>query len=64
MIIGYDENRKVRGIHFNDLTINGKKYWDRMPDKPGWYKTGDMCRIFIGEHVEDVTFTVSDENDD
>ena len=64
MIIGYDESRKVRGIHFNDLTINGKKYWDRMPDKPGWYKTGDMCRIFIGEHVEDVTFTVSDEGNE
>lgn len=63
LIIGYDDNRKVKGIHFNNLTINGKKYWDEMPDKPKWYKTGDMCRIFIGEHVEDVTFTVTDPTD-
>ncbi len=60
LIIGYDETRKVKGIHFNNLTINGERIWDKMPGKPGWYKTGDMARIFIGEHVEDVTFTVSE----
>lgn len=60
LIIGYDETRKVKGIHFNNLTINGQRIWDEMPGKPKWYKTGDMGRIFIGEHVEDVTFTVSE----
>ena len=60
LIIGYDESRKVKGVHFNNLTINGERIWDKMPGKPGWYKTGDMARIFIGEHVEDVTFTVSE----
>ena len=28
-----------------------------MPGKPAWYKTGDMARFFIGEHVENVTFS-------
>ena len=29
---------------------------DDMPGKPKWYKTGDMARIFIGEHVDNVVF--------
>ena len=56
MIIGYDDTRMVRGVHFDNLVINGEKIFDKMPGKPGWYKTADMARIFIGEHVEDVTF--------
>lgn len=56
LIIGYDETRKVKGVHFENLMINGKKISDDMPGKPKWYKTGDMARIFIGEHVENVTF--------
>jgi hypothetical protein len=56
LIIGYDETRKVKGVHFENLMINGKKITDDMPGKPKWYKTGDMARIFIGEHVENVTF--------
>ncbi len=60
LIVGYDETRKIKGVHFNNLTINGKRYWDEMPERPKWYKTGDLARIFIGEHVENVTFTISD----
>lgn len=56
LIIGYDETRKIRGVHFENLVINGVKITDTMPGKPKWYKTGDMARIFIGEHVDDVTF--------
>lgn len=56
LIIGYDDVRKVKGVHFRNLMINGMKIWDKMPGKPGWYKTGDMARIFIGEHTEDITF--------
>lgn len=58
MIMGYDEERKVKGIYFTNLKINGRTISDDMPGKPGWYKTGDMARIFIGEHVEDVAFDV------
>lgn len=56
LIIGYDESRKIKGIHFNNLVINNERITDTMPGKPAWYKTGDMARIFIGEHVEDITF--------
>lgn len=29
---------------------------DNMPEKPAWYKTSDMARIFVGEHIENITF--------
>lgn len=57
MIIGYDKERMVRNIRFENLKINGEYIYDDMPGKPKWYKTGDMCRIFVGEHTEDITFT-------
>ncbi len=56
IISGYNSERKVSHITFDNLVINGKRISDDMPDKPKWYKTGDMGRIFIGEHVEDVVF--------
>ena len=56
IISGYNEERKVKNIHFKNLMINGIHISDDMPGKPKWYKTGDMARIFIGEHVEDVSF--------
>jgi hypothetical protein len=57
MIIGYSEERKVKNIRFENLTINGQVIADDMPGKPAWYKTSDMARFFIGEFVENVTFT-------
>lgn len=56
VIAGYDSSRMVKNITFENLLINGKKITDNMPGKPAWYKTGDMGRIFIGEHVENVVF--------
>ncbi len=56
IIAGYDSTRKVKNITFENLVINGTKITDNMPGKPAWYKTGDMGRIFIGEHVENVVF--------
>lgn len=56
MIIGYSEERKIRNIRFENLNINGQIISDDMPDKPGFYKTADVARIFIGEHVDNVTF--------
>lgn len=56
IISGYNEQRKVKNIHFENLKINGVHISDDMSGKPKWYKTGDMARIFIGEHVEDVSF--------
>lgn len=34
----------------------GEGHSDDMPGKPKWYKTGDMARIFIGNHVDNVIF--------
>lgn len=56
IISGYNSERKVKNICFENLQINGQIIYDEMPDKPGWYKTSDMCRFFIGEHVEGVKF--------
>ena len=56
MISGYNDERKIKNVVFQNLRINGKLITDDMPDKPKWYKTGDMARIFTGEHVEGVTF--------
>lgn len=56
IISGYDESRTVSNITFDNLVINGQKISDDMPGKPAWYKTGDMGRIYIGEHVKNITF--------
>lgn len=56
VISGYDATRKVSNVKFENLVINGEKISDDMPGKPKWYKTGDMGRIYIGEHVENVIF--------
>ncbi len=56
IISGYSEERMVKNIRFENLRINGLLITDDMPSKPGWYKTGDMCRFFVGEFTEDITF--------
>lgn len=56
IIAGYDENRRVSNITFDNLTLNGLRISDDMPGKPKWYKTPDFARFFIGEHVDNVVF--------
>ena len=56
IMAGYNEERKIKGVKINGLVINGTPIYDTMPGKPAWYKTADFANIFIGEHVEDVTF--------
>lgn len=56
MIEGYGEDRMVKNVRFENLRINGRLITDDMPGKPGWYNTGDMARIYVGPHVENVTF--------
>ena len=56
VIEGYDAQRKVRNIRFENLRINGQIISDEMPGKPKWYHTGDMARIYVGPHVEGVSF--------
>lgn len=56
IICGYDDDRQVAGLTFENLTVNGVKITDDMPGKPKWYKAGDMCDIYIGNHVRNVVF--------
>lgn len=56
VIEGYGEDRMVKNVRFENLRINGRLITDDMPGKPGWYNTGDMARIYVGPHVENVTF--------
>ncbi len=56
VIEGYDAQRKVRNVRFENLRINGQIISDDMPGKPKWYHTGDMARIYVGPHVEGVSF--------
>lgn len=56
ILTGYDENRRIDNIRFENLQINGQKIFDKMPGKPAWYKTSDFANMFIGEHVGTVTF--------
>lgn len=56
VISGYDESRIVDGVTFDNLVINGVHISDDMPGKPKWYKTGDMCGIYVGSHVRNIVF--------
>ncbi|MFT3845693.1 MAG: endo-polygalacturonase [Lacibacter sp.] len=59
VIAGYDSTRKIKNVLFENLVINGVLITDDMPGKPKWFKTSDMARIFIGEHVEGLEFKKS-----
>jgi hypothetical protein len=56
LIAGYNESRPVKNIVFENLVINGVLITDDMSGKPKWYKTSDMARIMVGEHVKGVAF--------
>jgi hypothetical protein len=55
IISGYDEQRKVKNIVFEDLVINGVVISDDMK-KPGWYTAADMAGIAVDEHVDGLVF--------
>jgi len=56
IIAGYNAERKIKNIRFENLVINGKVISDDMPGKPAWYKTADMARFWVNEHVEGLEF--------
>ena len=56
VINGYDEERRVRNVTFEGLTVNGRIIYDEMPEKPRWYQTADIVPIFVGNHVENLIF--------
>ncbi|WP_207531771.1 glycosyl hydrolase family 28 protein [Desertivirga arenae] len=55
IICGYDKDRTIRDIVFENLTINGLLISDDMK-KPAWYKTSDIAGFYVGDHVEGITF--------
>ena len=56
IINGYNEERRVKNITFEGLKINGRAIYDDMPGKPKWYQTADYVPMFVGNHVEGLTF--------
>lgn len=56
IICGYNDERQVTNVTFENLVVNGIKITDDMPGKPKWYKAGDMCDIYIGNHVKNIVF--------
>ena len=56
IISGYNEKRGIRNIVFENLTINGRLIWDKMPGKPGYFKTSDLARFHVGAHVHELEF--------
>ena len=60
IIAGYDDSREISNIKFENFSINGKTIYDDMPDRLKWYKTSDYANIFVGEHVEDISFIRSE----
>jgi len=60
IIAGYNEDRKISNIVFENLKINGVIIHDEMEGKPAWYKTSDFANFFVGEHVESVSFIKND----
>jgi hypothetical protein len=55
VIAGYDDARQVKNVVFENLVINGTVISDQMR-KPAWFKTSDLARFFVGEHVEGIEF--------
>jgi hypothetical protein len=55
VIVGYDAERPVKNVTFQNLAINGTVIADTM-QKPRWYLTQDMVPMFVNEHVKDLRF--------
>lgn len=56
IVCGYDDERKVKGVLFEGLKINGRLLHDKMEGKPAWYATADYIPMYVGNHVENVVF--------
>ena len=56
IIDGYDDDRKVKNVVFENLVINGTVISDDMKVKPAWFKTSDFARFYVGDHTEGIVF--------
>ncbi|RBA14396.1 hypothetical protein FPRO05_03188 [Fusarium proliferatum] len=55
IFVGYDEDRTISSVTFENLVINGKAISDNMR-KPGWYLTTDFIPAYANEHAHNMTF--------
>ncbi|GKQ37069.1 putative Ig domain-containing protein [Streptomyces sp. A012304] len=55
VMTGYDADRPINNVTFQNLAINGTVIYDKMR-KPGWYLTTDMVPMFANEHVKNLRF--------
>ena len=60
LILGYNEERMVKNVEFVQLKINGKNFYDDMPEKLKWYKTSDLVKMYVNDLVKNITFKKSD----
>lgn len=56
-ILGYDNERRVENIRFQNLVIGDKSIHECM-SKPRWYMVADFVPAFINEHVHNLKFTL------
>lgn len=54
-IIGYDQNRLVENVTFENVSVGGQVLSDKM-QKPRWYSVYDMVPVFVNEHVAGIRF--------
>ncbi|SHM49765.1 Glycosyl hydrolases family 28 [Chitinophaga jiangningensis] len=62
IITGYSKDRRISNVVFENLRVNGVLISDDMKGKPGWYKTADMARMFVGEFVDGLVFKKTTRN--
>ena len=56
ILVGYDDDRNITGVTFENLVVNSKQISDSMR-KLAWYSTSDYIPMFANEHVLNLTFT-------
>ncbi|MEV6130206.1 glycosyl hydrolase family 28 protein [Streptomyces violaceusniger] len=60
MFLGYDADRAIKNVTFENLVINGIVIADSMK-KPSWYYTTDAIQWFSNEHVTNLKFLTTAE---
>lgn len=56
-ILGYNEERNVQGVKFENMKIGGRVIHSDM-EKPRWYMVEDFVPVFVNEHVDGLQFSV------
>ncbi|KAJ8116390.1 hypothetical protein OPT61_g2168 [Boeremia exigua] len=56
-IAGYDSERKIQNITFENLMVDGRYIHDSMA-RPTWYMVADIVPLFANEHVENIVFKI------